>query len=229
MEKFMEPIKTKKKAIKWMETAFDAAYLATVFVSAALLCYGADGGSARRRFGVMALILGLGDACHLMPRIAAMWDARRGYAAALGAGKLIASVTMTAFYVALWHIGTSAYPGVAAGYMDALVYGVAALRVALCLLPQNRWTVEDSPRKWAIARNIPFFLLGLFVARLYAVGAFTQGGALSFIWIFILISFACYLPVVLFSGRSAKVGMLMLPKSCAYAAIVLTGFLLTGA
>ena len=55
-------------------------------------------------------------------------------------------------------------------------------------------------------------------------GALKNGGSLSFLWIAILISFACYMPVVLFSGRNPKVGMLMLPKSCAYAAIVLMGF-----
>lgn len=61
----------------------------------------------------------------------------------------------------------------------------------------------------------------------YMIAAFKYGGSLSFLWLAIMISFACYLPVVLFSKTNPKVGMLMLPKSCAYAAIVLMGVSLT--
>lgn len=220
---------TKRNPVKWIETVFDAVYLGTVLVSAVLLCFSADAGSLRWQFGLMAMILVVGDAFHLIPRIHALWSGERnGHAAALGVGKLIASLTMTVFYVVLWNIGANYYTGFATVPMTAAVWVLAALRIALCLLPQNRWTSERPPLKWAIWRNIPFFTLGLAVASLFAIGAFTKGGALSFLWLAVLISFACYLPVVLFSGRSPGVGMLMLPKSCAYAAIVLMGFSLTG-
>ena len=39
---------------------------------------------------------------------------------------------------------------------------------------------------------------------------------LSWMWLAILLSFAFYLPVVLWSNQNPKVGMLMLPKTCAY-------------
>ena len=35
-------------------------------------------------------------------------------------------------------------------------------------------------------------------------------------WLAILLSFAFYLPVVLWSNQNPKVGILMLPKTCAY-------------
>ena len=40
----------------------------------------------------------------------------------------------------------------------------------------------------------------------------------------ILISFGCYLPVTLFSKTKPKVGLLMIPKTCAYVWTVLIGF-----
>lgn len=175
----------------------------------------------------MALILGAGDAFHLIPRIYVLWDGkRRDHTALLGVGKLIASVTMTVFYVILWNVGANYYAGVATVYMTAAVYALAALRIALCLFPQNRWMSGDPPLRWAIWRNIPFFAMGMLVMALFAVGSRTSGGGFPYLWLAVLISFACYLPVVLFSGRAPKVGMLMLPKSCAYAAIVLMGFVL---
>ena len=59
---------------------------------------------------------------------------------------------------------------------------------------------------------------------LYLFGAVTKGGNLSYLWIAIGVSFLCYIPVVLFAQKHPKVGMLMLPKSCAYVAIIIMGY-----
>lgn len=46
----------------------------------------------------------------------------------------------------------------------------------------------------------------------------------AMIWISaIIISFGCYLPVTLFSKTKPKVGLLMIPKTCAYMWIVAMG------
>lgn len=221
-------LNTKSKTIKLTETVFDVLYLGTVLISAVLLFISANTGSERWYFGLMALILGVGDAFHLIPRIRAMWGGKeKNYTAMLGIGKLIASVTMTVFYVVLWNIGVNHYANVVALHMTTVVYTLAALRIALCLFPQNRWTAEDSPLLWSIWRNVPFLALGMLVMVLFATGSRISGG-FSFLWLAVLLSFAFYLPVVLFSHRSPKVGMLMLAKSCAYVAIVLMGFSLPG-
>ena len=39
----------------------------------------------------------------------------------------------------------------------------------------------------------------------------------------IIISFGCYLPVTLFSKTKPKVGLLMIPKTCAYMWIIVMG------
>lgn len=221
----MNTLNAKRKPVKLMETIFDVVYLGTVLVSAVLLCLSANTGSLRWQFGLMALILGIGDSFHLVPRVCAFWDrGMKDYTAPLGIGKLVASITMTIFYVVLWHIGVSHYPNLAAGDLNLIIYILAALRIGLCLFPQNRWTSGNPPLKWAIWRNIPFFILGMAVMVLFASGTYAMRDGFSLMWVAILISFACYLPVVLFSERNPKIGMLMLPKSCAYAAIVLMGF-----
>lgn len=219
-----QPAKNPKPMVL-IESTFDIIYLSTVLISAALLCLSAATGSLRWQFGLMALILGVGDSFHLIPRIYALWDSgRKDHTALLGIGKLIASVTMTIFYVILWHIGMLHYPNSSPAYLTQIIYLLAILRIAFCLFPQNRWTSKDPPLKWAIWRNVPFFILGMCVMVLFAIGSHATSDGLSFLWVAVFISFACYLPVVLFSGRNRKVGMLMLPKSCAYAAIVLMGF-----
>jgi hypothetical protein len=213
----------------WAETFFDTLYLLIVVTSGVLLCLGSlPKGGEGSRFGIMALILGAGDAFHLVPRILFHHSGgRRDYRAALGYGKLVASITMTLFYLLLWSIGRSRYPALAWGRYDIPVLVLAIGRIVFCLLPQNRWAAEAPPRRWSLYRNMPFFGLGFIVAAAYGFAAYHTGDVLSFVWLAVAVSFACYIPVVLFGDKHPKLGMLMLPKSCAYAAIVLMGFGLT--
>jgi hypothetical protein len=61
-------------------------------------------------FGVMAIVLGAGDAFHLIPRAVALNTEGLGsYVRALGAGKQITSITMTVFYVLLYHVWQARY------------------------------------------------------------------------------------------------------------------------
>ncbi len=207
-----------------MEILFDFVYLFTILIAAAFLYINSKAGSVRVQYAQMALVLAVGDAFHLLPRVYMLLSRTdRNLTVPLGIGKFVASITMTLFYLFLWEIGKTHYAFDISSVLSTIVYGLAILRILLCFPPQNGWTREEPPIKWAIARNIPFLLLGMIVMVLYMIGAFQKGGSLSFVWLAILISFACYLPVVLFSKKNPKIGMLMLPKSCAYAAIILMG------
>ncbi|WP_143452681.1 hypothetical protein [Konateibacter massiliensis] len=211
--------------MKRVEIIFDVLYLLVVFIAAGVLYRHAEKGSLLFQYAVMAFVLGAGDSCHLIPRIYTMTDkGARDHTVSLGIGKFITSITMTLFYLILWEIGKKYYGFEVGRYLDAFAYGCAFVRILLCLFLQNGWTSKTPSLKWGIYRNIPFVLLGAVVMLLYIVGAVTRGGSLSFMWLAILVSFVCYIPVVLFSGVNPKIGMLMLPKSCAYAAIVLMGF-----
>ncbi len=88
-----------------METAFDILYLTTVIALGLAMIRGSRGNRQFRLFGCMAVVLGAGDAFHLVPRALALCTTGlESYTAALGAGKWITSVTMTAFYVLLYHV-----------------------------------------------------------------------------------------------------------------------------
>jgi hypothetical protein len=200
-------VERNKFGVKAAEIVFDAAYLAAVAVLSVML---ARAGGIRRVYGLAGFVLLFGDSLHLLPRMF-----RLG-AAAMGFGKAAASVTMTLFYLILARLLDLT---AAAAYA---VYALGAVRVTLCLLPQNRWLSGGASVRMSAVRNAPFVIIGLIVAA-----GFTQasaGGGLL-IGVMILISFACYLPVVFWAGRKPAVGMLMLPKSAAYAAVLLTALL----
>ncbi|MEG2193048.1 MAG: hypothetical protein RRX95_07220, partial [Oscillospiraceae bacterium] len=134
---------------------------------------------------------------------------------ALGVGKQITSVTMTIFYLLLWQIGLESLYVNGAQKYTIYIYLLAAVRIIICLMPQNKWTERYPPSNFALLRNIPFFALGMGVATLFFLGRGVQTG-LSTLWIAILLSFLFYLPVVLFQNKNPKIGMLMLPKTCCY-------------
>lgn len=90
---------------------------------------------------------------------------------------------------------------------------LAIARIALCLAPQNAWTSATPPLSWGIYRNIPFALLGaLIVVLFYRIARDAQDTAFRHLWLAVVLSFACYIPVVLFADAVPAVGMLMIPK-----------------
>ena len=201
-------------------------YLVTVIALGILMIRGSKGRKQYLLFGVMAVTLGCGDAFHLIPRAVALCTTGlANYTAALGVGKLITSVTMTAFYVLLYYVWRSRYQVEGRRALTAAVWVLAAIRVLLCLMPQNAWTSADAPLSWGVYRNIPFAILGAVIVVLFCCSAKEkQDAAFRHLWLTVVLSFACYIPVVLFADAVPVVGMLMIPKTCAYVWTVLIGF-----
>ena len=208
------------------ETLFDIVYLVTVIILGIRMIRGSKGQKQYLLFGIMAVTLGCGDAFHLVPRaIALCTTGLEHYTAALGIGKLITSVTMTLFYVLLYYVWRSRYQVNGQRGTSIAVWALALARVALCLMPQNAWTSAAPPLSWGIYRNIPFAILGALIVVLFFRSAReNQDRPFRYLWLTVALSFACYIPVVLFADAVPDVGMLMIPKTCAYVWTVLIGY-----
>ena len=208
------------------ETLFDIVYLSTVITLGYRMIRGGKGQKQYLLFGIMAVVLGCGDAFHLIPRAVALCTTGlESYPAALGVGKLVTSITMTVFYLLLYYVWRARYRITGRAGLTAAVWALSLSRILLCLAPQNRWTSADAPLSWGIYRNIPFALLGLLIVLLFYRSAKRHGDcAFRFLWLAVLLSFAFDLPVVLFADALPPVGMLMIPKTCVYVWMVVMGF-----
>ena len=208
------------------ETLFDIVYLVSVITIGVLIIRGCKGERQFRLFGWMAVVLGAGDAFHLIPRAFALCTTGlENYTAALGLGKWITSITMTVFYVLLYYVWRQRYQVQGQNGLTAAVYVLAGLRIVLCMMPQNRWMSADAPLSWGIWRNIPFALLGLVVIVLFFRSARERGDrAFRWMWLTIVLSFGFYIPVVLWADAVPMIGMLMIHKTCAYVWTVLIGY-----
>lgn len=209
-----------------METLFDVVYLTTVIIIGLLMIKGSKGNKQYLLFGIMAITLGFGDAFHLVPRAWALCTTGlENYTATLGIGKFITSLTMTVFYVLLYYVWRLRYKVEGKKGLTITVYVLALLRIILCLMPQNAWTSAEAPLSWGIYRNLPFAAMGILVIVLFYQSARRTGDkAFRFMWLTIVLSFAFYIPVVLFADIIPVIGMLMIPKTCAYVWTVLIGY-----
>ncbi|MDD2981175.1 MAG: hypothetical protein PHN80_14560 [Hespellia sp.] len=205
-----------KRVFGTVEMVFDILYLCIAVVIGCILLFMPGHTNARILAGIMALVLAGGDSFHLIPRIRTIAGGEsESLNTALGRGKQITSITMTIYYLLLWHIGVMLLPAAPSQVWTCLIYLLAAVRIALCFSPQNKWLDRYPPVSWGIYRNIPFFLMGIETSLLFLLHKFDMTG-LGWMWLAILLSFAFYLPVVLWANKNPKIGMLMLPKTCVY-------------
>ncbi len=208
------------------ETIFDVCYLVGVVAAGVIIVKKAGSNTLFKLLGIMAIVLGCGDAFHLVPRIFALWgDGTAAHPVSLGFGKAVTSVTMTIFYVILYYVWRRRYNIVGKNILTYSILGLAAIRVGLCLFPQNMWLSADAPLSWGIYRNIPFLILGVIIIVIFAQKVReTKDKEFKHIALAITLSFLFYIPVVLFADAIPAIGMLMIPKTLAYAWIVRMGY-----
>ena len=207
------------------ETVFDVLYLGFA-ITAGLTMFIKGKDLLVKKAGLMAALLGAGDSFHLIPRSYALWTTGlEANAAALGIGKLITSITMTIFYLILYYVWRDRYQIKGRKSLTVAMWTLSALRIALCMLPQNQWLTYRQPLFFGVLRNIPFAIMGAIIIVIFAQEAKKADDAvLRFMPLAVGLSFGFYLPVVLFSGILPIIGMLMIPKTMAYVWIVLMGW-----
>ncbi len=140
----------------------------------------------------------------------------------VGAGALATAVTVTFFYVLMLEVWRLRFHRTY-GWFEYLLLAAAVVRLVLLLPAANQWQLTVPPQPWGLIRNLPLMVQGLGLAYLVLREARPSGDR-TFFWIgvSILVSYACYTPVVLFVQQAPMLGMLMIPKTMAYVAI---GFL----
>ena len=200
-----------------IETLFDSIYLTGVMILGLLMIKKSNGNKQYLLFGIMAIVLGLA--------LALCTTGLQDYTFALGIGKFITSITMTIFYIILYYVWRLRYQIQGKNNITIAVYVLAIIRIALCLFPQNAWTSAASSLSWGIYRNIPFTIMGFIIIYLFYNSAKENHDKdFQYMWLTIVISFGFYLPVVLFADIVPMIGMLMIPKTCAYIWTVYIGY-----
>ena len=143
----------------------------------------------------------------------------------LGFGLQVSSITMTAFYILLLYIWKQTFYEMQAPAALEIVIWASAILGIRHLPPAAEQLAERRGQSEAVhfLRNAVFAVTGIGVIALYAISGNTYGYHMTRMVAAILISFGCYLPVTLLSRKMPKVGLLMIPKTCAYIWIIVMG------
>lgn len=203
------------------ESLFDLVYLACVIGLGIKLLLQKE--RSAKLFGAMAVLLGAGDAFHLIPRVISHWTENGfvKYTVLLNYGEAITSVTMTIFYV-LYYYYYRRQTGDTCNRKRYTIYALTLLRIVLVMMPQNQWELANGSYTWAILRNIPFAIMGILL--IYWSYKHREKAGMKGMALWITLSFAFYAPVVLGARFYPLLGALMMPKTLAYFLLVLTGY-----
>ena len=205
--------------MKYGESLFDILYLIlTITLGINILLKGKN--KLSKLMGLATLLLGCGDAFHLVPRIL-NYFIDYDFNLYLGIGKFITSITMTIFYIFMYYIYLDNYKIKENKNITNYIWILSIIRIMLCLFPQNRWFTNESPFTWGIIRNIPFVILGVIIIILYFKNK-DKDSYFKNIWLYILLSFIFYLIVVIGASSVSILGMFMLPKTICYILIALS-------
>ena len=213
---------SKSKMPQIGEAVFCIIYLIFGYIAGTVMLLHADGNSVALILGILTLVLAGGDSFHLVPRIInAFKDKFEAYEFYAGLGLMTSSITMTVFYILLYYacglLIALNKPGTTTetfNYMYYVLIAFACVRILLCLFPQNNWFHKEGNQKWGIIRNVPFIVVG--IVAVYGCFMASQIG----MGVAVIISFACYLPVVFLAKKKPMIGMLMIPKTIAYMYII---------
>lgn len=212
--------------MKYFEPIFHVFYLTSIFYMSIKMISAGENNKLLRLFGFMGFILGFGDSFHLIPRIyALLTTGLEANANILGIGKLITSITMTFFYVLMLRIWEIRFDIKRNINIRWITFVLVISRLILTILPQNQWKLYNPPVSWGIYRNIPFTIFGILIVYIILKEAIKHNDTIfKNIGISIIISFLCYIPVVLFASTYRLVGILMIPKTLAYLWIIYVGY-----
>ncbi len=218
----------------WVEVSFNITYLVVVWGLVVAMRrrqpdVPADDKTLTQPFIWAFTLLALGDTGHVGFRVLAyamdglnttvnVFGRRMDQVGLVGLGALSTAVTVTFFYVLMLVIWRRRFDK-PYGWFGALLLVVTAARFIIMLFPQNQWNNEVPPQPWGIIRNLPLTILGLGVAYLMLRDALAnRDNTFKWIALMIVVSYAMYIPVILFVQVAPMVGMLMIPKTLAYVA-----------
>ena len=203
--------------MKYAESIFDIFYLLFAIITGVCILIKSRDTKAKLA-GTAVLVLGIGDAFHLVPRVLNYFvDA--DFTAWLGIGKLLTSGTMTVFYLIVYRLWLKLYAKRESVALSAVIYLTVVLRIVLCLMPQNGWLSGGGSVLWALIRNIPFIVLGCIIICLF-FRTRKEAARFKAVWLLVTLSFAFYIPVAVGASLLPMLGMLMLPKTVCYMVLI---------
>ena len=100
-----------------------------------------------------------------------------------------------------------------------IVYLISVITLGILMIRGSK-----GRKQYFLYGALAVILGALIVVLFYRSAKAAQDKSFQLLWLAIVLSFGCYIPVVLFADTVPEVGMLMIPKTCAYVWAVVIGY-----
>ncbi len=219
------------------ETIFNVVYLLSVWFLVILMAVKLPKVQAKNKPTAQLVLLAFvllaaGDTGHVGFRVAAhlLGDLNKqvivfgSSMSLLGIGMLTTAYTVTLFYmvfVKVWQVHFLKKDT----WFTWLLQAAGVARLIFMALPANDWGALVPPQPVSLYRNLFLVIQGLGLIGLIFAEAYKHNDA-TFKWIgwMVVVSYAFYTPVILFAQQIPMIGMLMIPKTCAYVAVAIFAY-----
>ena len=214
----------------WVEILFNISYLLVVWGLVILMWVrrgtinAADRPIVYRTILAFAL-LALGDSGHVGFRVVAYaLGGLEANPALVGIGAQSTAITITFFYMLLVDIWRIRFQK-PLGWFGWILLAAGVVRLGVMAFPQNGWSLVNAPYAWSLLRNgfLTFQGVGV-MALIFRDAAKAQDRTFSGIGWMIALSFLFYAPVILWVAQVPLLGMLMIPKTCAYVGVAVIAY-----
>jgi hypothetical protein len=214
----------------WVEIAFNISYLVVVWSMVAIMMIRRNQVASVNRVLAQRILwafalLALGDTGHVGFRVIAyLRGGLEANPALVGAGALSTAFTVTLFYMLMvdaWHLRFKK----PLGWFGWTLLAAGVVRLIVMLFPQNQWWQVTPPYGWSLLRNGFLVIQGLGVMGLILRdSARTHDRSFTWIGVMIALSYLFYTPVILWVEWVPLLGMLMIPKTCAYLGVAFIAY-----
>ena len=219
------------------ETVFNIAYLLVVWGIVILMALKykivpVEKKGSARLFLIAFILLAFGDTGHVGFRVVAhLMNALDAQVLIfgtpmnlLGLGMMTTAYTVTVFYMVLVYVWMDHF-NQKANWFTYLLLAAGLLRLIFMALPANDWGSQIPPYSMGLYRNIFLMVQGVGIIVLFlSSSAKSHDSLFKQIGWCIVASFAFYAPVILFAQQYPLVGLLMIPKTCAYLAVAILAY-----
>lgn len=172
-------------------------------------------------FGIILLLLGLGEGFHLVPRIIEIFtNDFENIEEFIDSGRFIASISIVFVYLMLLWFGKAYYKESISKKHDLILYVLAGISVIFSLLFK---TTNDT--YLILLRNIPMIIIATTIIFHFKKQSFiNEDKSLRFLWLALLAGLIFTIGFELLSPSNSLFIILMMPKTLMYIWVILMGY-----
>lgn len=223
-----------RSSISWrgiLACVVELGYLLFALIAGCVFLAESDGRPAAFLFAALSFAVGIGDAFYLIPKVRQTIEGPGERITDLMIrGISVSSGMLTVLHIFLYYIWRVLYSEIASGMAVLplcviILWGAAAYRAGAGLLSLGNRYGRKYDRRWILHRTLPVVVTGVMLIILFLLPLGGGRGSMWHMSLAVLVVTGCSIPLSVWYEEVPAVGLLMIPRAAACAAMLIMGLL----